>query len=478
MSWLDKGQYDRVAARGTVDIRDLAVKSQALPHPLAISQASLALAPERAQLKSFNGKIGSSDLRASGTLENLLGYVFRDDDLKGSATLASNSFNLDEWRSGEGELSVIPVPPKLDFTLDATVGRLLYDKLVMTDARGKLRIKDRRMTLEDFSLNGFGGSIGLAGYYETKDTTKPTFDMALKLQKIDIPTAFAQLTTVKMMAPVAQYAKGSFSTDLQMKGALGQNMMPLLQGVTGDGSLQTSQVLIQDFPVLEKVAQVTKLGFLSDPTLNPINSGFEIKGGRLHVKPFSVALAGTRMDVSGSNGLDQSLDYDLKLQVPQNLIGAGNDALAGLASKAGLDLKSSPQVALGLKVGGTVTSPSISADVGAAAGSVATAATGAVKEAVKEKVTATVDSAKLKAIAAAERQAAKIRADAKGLAAKVKKQGYLQADSISAKGGNGLAAIAANAAADRVRKETDSKSARIVREANARADSLVAQARR
>jgi hypothetical protein len=478
MSYVDKGQYDRVAARGTVDIRDLAVKSQALPHPLAISQASLALAPERAQLKSFNGKIGSSDLRASGTLENLLGYVFRDDDLKGSATLASNSFNLDEWRSGEGELSVIPVPPKLDFTLDATVGRLLYDKLVMTDARGKLRIKDRRMTLEDFSLNGFGGSIGLAGYYETKDTTKPTFDMALKLQKIDIPTAFAQLTTVKMMAPVAQYAKGSFSTDLQMKGALGQNMMPLLQGVTGDGSLQTSQVLIQDFPVLEKAAQVTKLGFLSDPTLNPINSGFEIKGGRLHVKPFSVALAGTRMDVSGSNGLDQSLDYDLKLQVPQNLIGAGNDALAGLASKAGLDLKSSPQVALGLKVGGTVTSPSISADVGAAAGSVATAATGAVKEAVKEKVTATVDSAKLKAIAAAERQAAKIRADAKGLAAKVKKQGYLQADSISAKGGNGLAAIAANAAADRVRKETDSKSARIVREANARADSLVAQARR
>ena len=478
MSYLDKGQYQRVGARGTVDIRDLSLKSQAFPHPLAISQASLALAPQRAQLKSFSGKIGSSDLRASGTLENLLGYVFRDDDLKGSATLASNTFNLDEWRSGEGELSVIPVPPKIDFTLDATVSRLLFDKLVMNDARGKLRIKDRQMPLENFSLNTLGGSIGLAGYYETRDTTRPTFDMALKLQKIDIPSAFAQLTTVQMMAPVARYAKGSFSTDLQLKGGLAQNMMPLLQGVTGDGSLQTSKVLIQDFPVLEKAAQVTKLGFLSDPTLNPINSGFEIHGGRLFVKPFSVALAGTRMDVSGSNGLDQSLDYDLKLQVPQSLIGAGNDALQGLASKAGLDLKSSPQVAVGLKVGGTVTSPSLTADLGAAAGSVASAATGAVKEAVTEKVTATVDSAKLKAVAAAEKQAAKIRADAKSLAARVKKEGYLQADSVAAKGGNGLAAIAANAAADRIRKETDSKSARIVQEANARADSLMARAKR
>jgi hypothetical protein len=478
MSYLDKGQYERVGARGTVNIRDLSVKSQAFPHPLAIGQASLALAPERAQLKSFSGKIGSSDLRASGTLDNLLGYLFRDDDLKGNATLASNTFNLDEWRSGEGELNVIPVPPKIDFTLDATVARLLFDKLVMTDARGKLRIKDRRMTLENFSLNTLGGSIGLAGYYETKDTTKPTFDMALKLKSIDIPTAFAELTTVQMLAPVAKYAKGSFTTDLQLKGALGQNMMPLLQGVTGDGSLQTSKVLIQDFPVLEKAAQVTKLGFLSDPTLNPINSGFEIHGGRLFVKPFSVALAGTRMDVSGSNGLDQSLDYDLKLQVPQSLIGAGNDAHHGLAAKAGLDLKSSPMVALGLKVGGTVTSPTISADVGAAAGSVASAATGAVKEAVTEKVTATVDSAKLRAIAAAEKQAAKLRADARSLAARVKKEGYLQADSVAAKGGNGLAAIAANAAADRIRKEADSKSARIVQEANVRADSLVAQAKR
>jgi hypothetical protein len=89
MSYVDKGQYDRVAARGTVDIRDLSVKSKALPHPLGITQASLVLAPERAQLKSFSGTVGSSDLRASGTLENLLGYVFRDDDLKGSASLAS-----------------------------------------------------------------------------------------------------------------------------------------------------------------------------------------------------------------------------------------------------------------------------------------------------------------------------------------------------------------------------------------------------
>ena len=50
----------------------------------------------------------------------------------------SHRFNLDEWRSGEGDLQIIPVPPKIDFGLDATVDELTYDKLKMANARGKL----------------------------------------------------------------------------------------------------------------------------------------------------------------------------------------------------------------------------------------------------------------------------------------------------------------------------------------------------
>ena len=47
MSWLDSAnpQYDRIAARGTVNVAGLTVKSDSLPHPLSIREASLTLAP-------------------------------------------------------------------------------------------------------------------------------------------------------------------------------------------------------------------------------------------------------------------------------------------------------------------------------------------------------------------------------------------------------------------------------------------------
>ena len=155
--------------------------------------------------------------------------------------MRSNQFNLDEWQSGEGDLQIIPVPPKIDFGLDATVAELTYDKLKMTNARGRLRVKDQRVTLEDFRMNTLGGEIGLTGFYETTNPAKPTFDVGLKMTKVDIPSAFQAFTTVQMLAPVAKYAVGTVSTDLRVNGALGKNMLPLFPGLSGGGTLQTSR---------------------------------------------------------------------------------------------------------------------------------------------------------------------------------------------------------------------------------------------
>lgn len=490
MSWLDAGRYDRVAASGTIDVRNLAVKSQAIPLPLAISEASLALAPSRAELRSFTGTVGSSDFRASGYLDNLLGYLLRDDELKGSATVNSNRFNLDEWRSSEGNLRTIPVPKGIDLALAANVARLDYDSIPMTNARGRLRVKDERLTLEDFTIDMLGGSMAISGFYETTTPAKPTFDVALAIRDLDIPAAFTTLTTVRRLAPVAKYTTGRFSSDLHLTGPLEQNMLPVFAALSGTGALQTSQLAIKDFPPLERLAAATKLAILDNPTMRTITSQFEIRDGRFRTRPFTVQIGQMTMNVSGSNGFDQSLDYDLGLRLPRGVIGAAaNQAIAGLVSRAataGVNLQTAPEINLGVKLTGTITNPSIATNLASAAGSVAQEAGAAVREAAEQRVDAAADSVRQRVtaeaarlVAEAEQQADTIRAEARALAEKVKAEGYRAADSVAARGGtNPLARTAAEAAASRVRKEADDKSAGIVREADARADALVAEARK
>ena len=476
MSDVDKRRYDRVAASGTMDVTDLTLKGKTLPLPLAIQQASLRLRPERAELTSFTGTVGSSDLQASGSIDNLIAYVFRDDTLKGSATVRSNRFDLDEWRSGEGGLEIIPVPANIDFGLNATVKELTYDKLKMADARGRLRVKDRRVTLEDFRMNTLGGQIAVSGTYETVNLAKPTFDVGLKLIKVNIPSAFEAFTTVQMLAPVAKYATGQVTTDLNLSGGLGKDMMPLFNALTGKGTFQTSNVALQNFPAMEKIVDVTKLGILNNPTMQALKGAFQIKEGRLVLQPFDVKLGGMTMNVAGSNGIDQSLEYTLKLQVPKSLLGGGaNQAIAGLASKTGVDLSSAALIPLGIQLGGKVTDPTVKADIGSVTSSVTQGAQQAVKKAVEEKV----DSVALRLVQQAETQAAGIRQQAESLAAKVKLAGYEQADALTEKAGSDpLAAAGAKLAADQLRQESDQKAGQIVTEASRRADSLIAQARR
>jgi len=474
MSSVQKKQYDRVAASGALDVTGLTVKGKALPHPLAIRQASLALAPERAQLRSFAGTIGSSDIQASGSLDNLFAFVFRDDTLRGSATVRSNHFDLNEWKSSDSDLEIIPVPAKIDLTLDATVSDLLYDKLKMSDAHGRLRLKDQRATLEAFQVNAMGGRVGVDGYYETTHLDKPTFDVALKLTKVDIPSAFQALVSIQKLAPAAKYATGSVTTDMRVTGGLGKDMMPLFPTLDGGGTLATSKLGMRGFPVLKSIADKTRLQFLNDPTVESLEATFRIANGRLSVQPFDVKLGGAAMRVAGSNGLDQSLEYHLDLRVPRALAGgAANQAIAGLVSQAGrarVDLEAAPEIPLSIELLGTVTNPSVKANVG----TLATSAASTVTKAVEKTVSAKVSAEATRLVQEAEQQAATIRQDAQALADRVKAEGYARADSLVARaGGNPLLKAAAKPAGDKLRREADDKAAKIVREADQRAQGLV-----
>ncbi len=213
------------------------------------------------------------------------------------------------------------------------------------------------------------------------------------------------------------------NTELHLNGALGKNMMPQFPTLSGKGVFETQQVAIKNFPPLEKMFDVTKLSLLNNPTMQALKGAFQIHDGRLFTQPFAVKLGPTTLNVSGSNGFDQSMLYNLQLQVPRSeLGGAANQAIGGIISKAGqagVNLAAAPMIPLGIQVGGSVTNPTVKADVGSLTSNVAQGAQQAVKEAVTQKV----DSAALRLVAEAEQKAAGIRQEGESLAAKVKRKG-------------------------------------------------------
>lgn len=492
ISDVDAGRYDRVAARGTIGVTRLALRSAALPHPMSIDTAALRLTPRTAELTSFSGRIGSSDVRAVGSLDNLLGFALRDQELRGRAMVSSTRFDLNEWRSKEKATEVIAVPPHVDFALEASAARVTYGALTLANVRGNLRVKDQRVTLDDLRMETLRGAVVANGSYETTVAAHPTFDVDLGLTSVDIPAAFAALTTVQQLAPVARWAQGSISGTFKLKGALGQNMTPKFDALTGQGAFETERLVMQGAPVLEKLADALSLNAIRNPTFGAVRAAFDVADGRLRVKPFVVTMNGIDMTVAGSNGIDQSLKYDLSLAVPHALLGgaAGRavSALASQAGKAGVDVDAAESVRVGAQVAGTVIKPTIRPSFTGVGSSMRGAMHQiAVKSVagVKQKADSTADEARRRARAEAERivadaegKAATIREEARTFAAAARREGNVRADSLEARATNPVAHLAVQAAADRLRREADQRAEQIVRDADSRADALVVQARR
>lgn len=486
LSDVDAGRYDRIAASGTIDAGRIALRSTAVPRPIAVDTAAVRLTPRTAELTAFTGRIGNSDVRASGSLDNVLGFALRGDDLRGSATVSSTLFDLSEWRSSDKTTEVIPVPPHVDFALKASATKVTYGALTMANVHGDLHVKDQRVTLQALGMETLRGKVIANGFYETTVGTRPTFDVDLRLASIDIPAAFAALTTVRALAPIARWAQGSVTGTVGLRGPLRRDMTPVFTALTGKGAIETERLLVQGAPLFEKLGSALSLEQLKRPTFGVVKAAYDVADGRLHVRPFVVKVNGIDMTVAGSNGVDQSLQYDLSLAVPRAALGAaGTSAAARLASQAGAGgaiATAAESVQLGAHVTGTITDPAVKPTLGVVASARDLAKTTVVQagsahvNAAKEKADSAAEGARARAHVEADRQAATIRVNARELAAATRREGNERADSLLARVTNPVARMAAQAAADRIRREADGRAEQIVREADATADALVAAA--
>ena len=494
-SWVDTRSYGNVSASGTFAATRVTLNGAAVPLPIAVDSMLLRFTPQRVELPRLVARVGTSDIHASGSLQNLIGFLLQNGDLRGQATVASNTLNLDEWRSDK-EFTIIPVPPHVDFTLDVAAQRMKYGKLDIRDARGQALIKDQRLTLNGFRLNMLGGGVIANGYYETTAPARPTFAFDVNIDSMDIPIAFASLVTVQRLAPIAHYARGSFSSTLSLAGPLDQHLMPIFNLLSGNGSFRTSATTIDNFPSLVKLADAIHLDQIRNPTVRALQGAFTIEKGRLYVKPFEVKLGDMAMTVSGSNGMDQSLDYTLALALPTAILGPqANQAISALASSAGrvgINLAAATVVSIGARVTGTVTSPTVRPSFAGTGSSVEAGVKQAVQAQVETAVAgakAKIDSAALDArrrasaqalqiVAEAEQRATAIRAVADSAAARLRLEAYEKAKALVAKTNNPALRVVAQAGADKLRSQADAQATNMIRQAGARADSLVAAARK
>jgi len=493
MSMLENKKYDQFKADGALVISDMAIEMTDFPN-VKISNAAFDFSPAFAELKQIQMTVGAkSDFSASGRLENYIPYLFSGDTIRGRLSLASNNLDLNEildimpsdtTENDTTSLAVIQIPKNIDFIFDAAVKRLVYDKLTGNDVKGKVAVKDGVVTVSEAGMKALGGTMLVNAVYDTRDTLRPAVSADLLISMVAIKEAFNTFNTVQMLAPAAAGLGGNVTVGMKYKSLLGSNMMPVISTITGSGQMHSESVQILESKTFDLMKNVLKLDQKYTNIVKDLRATFAINDGRLFVRPFDTKLGNIKMNISGDQGLDQTLNFVVRTEIPQSELGDAAGALMGMlaaqAATMGMNLTPPEIIKVNLKIGGTFLKPVITPSFAGSEGvSPVTTMTEAVKEEVTEKVNEEARAQADKILKEAEEQAKVLREEAASSAKAIRAEADLQGKKLikDAEPKGTIAVAVAKKGAEILNKEADKRATQLETEANARADKLLADAR-
>ncbi len=529
MSMIDKGQYDKFSASGTMGIKNMLVAMTGYPE-VKINSADFGFTPAFATLSNGSMNLGGkSDFALTGRLENYIPYVFNDKTLKGNLSLRSRVTDVTEIMSAmssgtsevksagtvtadapagkapadvsspapavnETALALIKVPENLDFDFDALIDELRYDKINARNVKGHLIVRNGILSVKDAAMNILGGLISMNADYDTRDTLKPTMKASFGIQNIGVKDAFDTFNSVQKLAPAAQGIDGKINLTLDYQSLLGKDMMPVINSISGAGKVQSDEITLVKSATFDKMKEVLKLGDKYNNVFKNVTASFRIDNGRIYVNPFDVKTGNLRMNISGDQGIDQTINYFVKTEIPRSDLGSSVNSLidniSAQAASFGISFKPSEVLKVNVSVTGTFSKPIVAPVFGKSMANASEGEKAAIKETVGQAIGTATDKAKEKASAEAQAEAARLikeaeskgqtmREEAADAAAKMRKEADVQAQKLidDASTKNTLTKMAAQKGADAIRKTADANANKLVKETDVQATKLVDEAK-
>lgn len=371
-SAIDNNRYEQIKNNGGFGISDFEFASKDIVNPIYISEATVDFTPQKVYLRKLDAKSGESDISGTGTIDNLMGFLFSDKKLKGDFNLNSTLFNVSDFmvdntteaentkkESEKGD--ALKIPAFLDTKISANASKVIYDNLVLENVKGDVVIKNETVTLNNISTELFEGTMNINGDVSTKNET-PTFNMDLGIDKFDIAKSFNGMDLLSSIAPIAKMLQGKLNTDLKLNGNLDDSFGLDLNSLTGNALAEvlTTKITPENSSAFSKLNGQLDFIDLNKLDLKDLKTALKFENGKVAIKPFNVQYEDIKVQIAGSHSFANVLGYTATFDVPAKYF--GND-VGGLLSKLSDEDIKDVKVPVVANIGGTVTNPEVNTDM-------------------------------------------------------------------------------------------------------------------
>jgi DNA-binding protein YbaB len=198
MSQIDQAQYEQMQIAGNIQLQNMDYQP-VTGAATRINDMAMDFTPQQVVLKNFDAKVGSSDIRATGSIDNILAYWAKDKTMKGKVVMQSNYLNAADFMEPEAPTANVPddvtlteeVFDRWDFDTDMRITQLKYDEHMLSNSVLTGHFTPNKMIFNELStrigssdISGSGTLTNVYPYLYDNQTLYGNLDM--KSQYMDM----------------------------------------------------------------------------------------------------------------------------------------------------------------------------------------------------------------------------------------------------------------------------------------------------
>ncbi|MGB8658649.1 MAG: AsmA family protein [Candidatus Zixiibacteriota bacterium] len=345
---------ERMNFTGQVQLTKVEATTPALGVPVSNLNADLSFQKGDVDISSLSLSLGSSSLSLQGKLSGAIPYFLFKDQKKPlfSFNLNSPMLNLDEIlpASAQGTggatgkatdktkgADTIPLPD-INVNGQIAIQKAVFRKVEFADLSAKVDVTDGVLRLDNIVTKVYSGSVGGKVTCDLNQIEHIPYNIDLTANQIEANDFLSRFTSFDNHL----FGKLNLTATFSGKG----NALPDVQKtLAGNGTANFADGKLVNWELLDKAASFFNVPSFKEQQIKTLKNSFRVADSRVWFDDFAAVTKDGDFNLTGSVGLDGSLDYKLtavlspELSTRFDALGSFSDYVKNEQGRVVLDIK-------------------------------------------------------------------------------------------------------------------------------------------
>ena len=257
-----------------------------------------------------------------------------------------------ETKPGEKAASTDFIPlPGIDVDGQISVQKAIFRQVELTDLSAKINVKDGVLHLDNIASKVYSGSVGGKVTCDLNDPKHIPYNMDFTANQIEANDFLSRFTRFDNHL----YGKMNMTANFSGKG---NELADIQRTLLANGTVNFADGKLVSWDFLDRIASFLKLDSFKEQQIRTLKNTFRVENSRVWFDDFLAVTKDGDYKLTGSVGLDGSLDYKLNAVLSPEL-STRFDALGSFSNYLKND---QGRVVLDIKIKGPVTNPEFALD--------------------------------------------------------------------------------------------------------------------